>query len=95
MTLYIAVYLAAVILAGFILPPIDKHRAEKSEWRIPEKTLFIVAFLGGALAMYISMRIFHHKTLHKRFMIGLPVIFILHIIAAAVFIYALYRVSLT
>lgn len=72
-------YLLVISIVGFILPPIDKSRAKRGVWRIPEKTLFIVSLLGGAVAMYISMRIFRHKTLHKRFMIGIPLIIVLHI----------------
>ena len=72
-------YLMVISIVGFILPPIDKSRAKRGVWRIPEKTLFIVSLLGGAVAMYISMRIFRHKTLHKRFMIGIPLIIVLHI----------------
>lgn len=71
------VYFGAVNAVGFILPAVDKRRAKKNKWRIKESTLFLVSILGGAVAMYISMRLFHHKTKHKRFMIGIPVIIIL------------------
>lgn len=57
----------------------DKTFAKKEMRRISEKSLFIVGFLGGALAEYIAMQHFRHKTLHKRFMIGLPIIFIVQI----------------
>ena len=70
-------YLIIISIIGFILPPVDKSKARKNKWRIRERTLFIVSALGGSVAMYISMRIFHHKTKHKRFMIGIPVIIIL------------------
>lgn len=69
-------YLIIISIIGFILPPVDKSKARKNKWRIRERTLFIVSALGGSVAMYISMRIFHHKTKHKRFMIGIPVIII-------------------
>ena len=68
------VYLGIVNVAGFILPAVDKRRAKKDRWRIRESTLFLISALGGSVAMYISMRLFHHKTKHKRFMIGIPVI---------------------
>lgn len=68
-----------ISIIGFILPPVDKSKARKNKWRIRERTLFIVSALGGSVAMYISMRIFHHKTKHKRFMIGIPVIIILQL----------------
>lgn len=73
------VYLGIVNVAGFILPAVDKRRAKKDRWRIRESTLFLISALGGSVAMYISMRLFHHKTKHKRFMIGIPVIIILQL----------------
>ncbi len=53
----------------------DKHRAKHGIWRIPEKTLFLLALAGGSAAMYITMLIIRHKTKHMRFMLGLPFIF--------------------
>mgnify|MGYP004664154255 FL=1 len=73
------VYLGIVNVAGFILPAVDKRRAKKDRWRIKESTLFLISALGGSVAMYISMRLFHHKTKHKRFMIGIPVIIVLQL----------------
>lgn len=73
------VYLGIVNVAGFILPAVDKRRAKKDKWRIKESTLFLISALGGSVAMYISMRLFHHKTKHKRFMIGIPVIIVLQL----------------
>ena len=72
-----AAYLIIISIIGFILPPVDKSKARKNKWRIRERTLFIVSALGGSVAMY--MRIFHHKTKHKRFMIGITVIIILQL----------------
>lgn len=77
------IYIGVISIVGFILPAVDKIKAQQGKWRISEKTLFIVSLLGGSFAMYLSMRIFRHKTKHKRFMIGIPVIIILQI--AAVF----------
>lgn len=73
------VYLGIVNVAGFILPAVDKRRAKKDRWRIRESTLFLISALGGSVAMYISMRLFHRKTKHKRFMIGIPVIIVLQL----------------
>lgn len=73
------VYLGIVNAAGFILPAVDKRRAKKDRWRIRESTLFLISALGGSVAMYISMRLFHHKTKHKRFMTGIPVIIVLQL----------------
>lgn len=71
---YLILYLAVINVISFIAAFSDKILAVKHKYRISEKTLFILAFIGGAPLMYASMRIFHHKTLHKRFMIGLPLI---------------------
>ena len=56
-------------------------------WRISEKALFILALLGGSVAEYFTMRLIRHKTLHKRFMIGLPVIIIIQLILIFILIY--------
>ncbi|MFI3115673.1 MAG: DUF1294 domain-containing protein [Clostridia bacterium] len=72
-----------IIIVSIITPIIvilDKKFAETNQSRVPEKTLFTLAILGGALAEYITMNSIRHKTLHKRFMIGLPIIFISQII---------------
>ena len=77
------VYLGVISIVGFILPAVDKIKAQQGKWRISEKSLFTVSVLGGSVAMYISMPLFHHKTKHKRFMIGIPLIIVLQL--AAVF----------
>lgn len=68
----------------------DKRKAVKGTFRIPEKTLFILAFSGGGLAEYLTMRLIRHKTLHKRFMIGLPLIIIAQLIILVFIFYTLY-----
>ena len=75
------VYLGVISIVGFILPAVDKINAQQGKWRISEKSLFIVSIIGGSVAMYISMRLFHHKTKHKRFMIGIPLIIVLQLTA--------------
>lgn len=76
-----AIYFALISLITAIVTAADKHKAKKGAFRISEATLFILAFLGGALAEYCTMRLIRHKTLHKRFMIGLPAIIILQLTA--------------
>lgn len=76
------IYLAAVNLAGVAAVFWDKWRARHSAWRIRERTFFIFALLGGTPGVYAAMRLCRHKTLHRRFMWGLPAIFLLQ--AAAV-----------
>ncbi len=69
-------WLAVMNLAAFVLMGLDKRRARKDRWRIPERTLFLPAILGGALGGLLGMRVFHHKTLHRRFSIGFPVLLV-------------------
>lgn len=57
----------------------DKLVAGKKRSRVPEQTLFLLAILGGSAAMYLTMLLIRHKTKHKRFMLGLPLIILLHI----------------
>lgn len=73
---YFLIYLAAVSLVAVIMTVSDKSRAKKHKRRIAEKTLFGTAVLGGSAAMYLTMIAIRHKTKHKRFMIGLPLIMI-------------------
>lgn len=72
--LLLLVYFLSVSFYSAALTCTDKRLAVKGGRRIPEKKLFGAALLGGGAAMYITMRIIRHKTLHKRFMIGLPLI---------------------
>jgi len=65
---------------AFVTAGIDKYLAKKNKRRISESTLFTLALAGGAVGEYVSMKLFHHKTLHKRFMIGLPVIIAVQLI---------------
>ena len=77
---YILIYIAAISVISVITCIYDKLAAIKDKRRIRERTLFTLSFLGGAAAMYLTMRIIRHKTLHKSFMIGLPIIIIFHIV---------------
>ena len=82
--LVMLIYFLIISFYSIMLTCSDKHLAVKGSRRVPEKKLFGAALLGGALAMYITMRTIRHKTLHKRFMTGLPVIIILQT-AAVIF----------
>ena len=74
----IIIYLCLINLAAFILMGIDKRRAVEGRWRIRESVLLIAAAAGGSLGAVLGMDLFHHKTKHKKFMIGLPLILALH-----------------
>ena len=75
-------YLIIANLAGFLLMGIDKRKARKNKWRIPEKTLFVTALLGGSIGSILGMRVFRHKTKHTAFVIGMPCILLLQILLA-------------
>ena len=70
------IYFIAISLISVIVCVADKARAKKGKWRIKESRLFLLSALGGGAAMYITMRLIRHKTLHKQFMIGIPLIII-------------------
>lgn len=71
---YLALYLLFINVISIVLCLADKLKAKLDGWRIPEKTLFITSLIGGSVGMYITMQLIRHKTKHKRFMIGLPII---------------------
>lgn len=77
------IYITLVSVITFIVFGIDKLKAKKSWWRIPESTLMVLAVIGGSIGALLGMYVFHHKTRHKKFTIGIPVILILQIAAAA------------
>lgn len=77
----ILLYLLAINLFGFFIMWLDKRKAKKGAWRIPEKTLFIVTALGGGIGTIAGMYTFRHKTQKLNFVLGFPVITILEIIA--------------
>ena len=82
----ILIVLAAVNLLAFALYGIDKLKAKKGAWRIPESTLLLVAFLGGSLGALLGMELFRHKTKHAKFKVLVPLFLILHI-ALGVYIF--------
>lgn len=79
---WILLLLAAVNLLAFVLYGVDKLKAKKGAWRIPEATLLLVAFLGGSLGALLGMEVFRHKTKHAKFRILVPLFLILHITLA-------------
>jgi uncharacterized membrane protein YsdA (DUF1294 family) len=73
------VYLAAINVVAFFMYGIDKWKAKKSKWRISEATLLLMAVLGGSIGAWLGMKVWHHKTLHKKFRYGVPAIIIVQI----------------
>ena len=80
MNTLLIVYLLLINIAAFALFGADKRKARRGDWRISEKGLFLSAVLGGSLGAMIGMRLFHHKTKHWYFVIGIPAILVLQII---------------
>lgn len=81
----IIIYFVIINIIGFLIMYIDKQKAKKGKWRIPEKTLFIITALGGGIGTIAGMYIFRHKTQKIAFVIGFPAITILEIIALLYF----------
>jgi len=77
-------YLIFMNLLGFFLMGLDKWKARHQKWRIPEKTLFLAAILGGSIGSIAGMQVFRHKTKHTSFKIGMPCILLLHILLAVI-----------
>ena len=73
-------YLVIINAAGFLLMLIDKWKAKKNRWRIPEATLFLVAIIGGSIGSIAGMYTFRHKTKHIKFIVGMPLILALQIV---------------
>ncbi len=84
----LSAYLIIMNIAGLFFMGIDKAKAKRHAWRIPEKMLFLVSMLGGSAGTWAGMYLFRHKTRHWQFVIGMPSILIFHIILA---VYVLYR----
>ena len=83
--------LAAVNAATFLAYGIDKWKAKHSKWRISEASLLLMAVLGGSVGAWIGMKVWHHKTLHKKFRYGVPLILIAQITLLAYIFYHLRR----
>lgn len=85
---YIVSYLIIINLIGFVIMGVDKLKARKRAWRIPESTLFVVALIGGSLGTTIAMHVFRHKTRHWYFLYGMPAILIIQIAIIVMLIYS-------
>ena len=76
---YLAYYLLAINAVAFIVYGIDKYKAKKAKWRIPEVTLLLLAVIGGSIGAWMGMKVWHHKTMHKKFKYGIPAILLIQI----------------
>lgn len=77
---FLFAYLLLINAAGYLIMLIDKRKAIKNLWRIPERTMFIIAILGGSLGIYAGMKTFRHKTKHAKFTIGIPLILTIQVV---------------
>lgn len=84
---YILIYFAIINLLGIAVTCADKIKAKNDMWRIPEKTLWLFGVLGGAIGTYLCMKIIRHKTKHKSFMIGMPLLIVLQIVLVIICFY--------
>ena len=72
-------YLLAINAVAFIMYGIDKYKSKKAKWRISEATLLLLAVLGGSIGAWMGMKVWHHKTMHKKFKYGIPAILLIQI----------------
>ncbi|MFA4180872.1 DUF1294 domain-containing protein [Xylanibacter rodentium] len=77
--LFIAIYIIAVNLVTFVTYGIDKYKSIKRKWRISEATLLTMAVIGGSIGAWTGMKVWRHKTMHKKFTIGIPIVFVIHL----------------
>ena len=86
--LHIAIiYLTVINVVAFFMYGIDKRKAKKSKWRISEAALLMMAVLGGSIGAWLGMKVWHHKTLHKKFRYGIPLILIAQIVLVLLVLY--------
>ena len=74
MVIYLLNYLVIINIIAFMVYGIDKLKAKRGKWRIPEATLLFLAIIGGSIGAWCGVKVWHHKTLHKKFRYGIPLI---------------------
>ncbi len=83
---WVLYYLLGVNILTFLVYGIDKSKARRKAWRISECTLLMLAVIGGSVGALFAMRLFHHKTLHKKFRYSVPLIMALQVVVALMLI---------
>ena len=76
------VYLVLVNAAGLLFMFVDKQKAQRGQWRIPEATLMLTAAIGGSVGSLLGMYLFRHKTRHSKLTVGIPLILVLQVALA-------------
>ena len=83
----ILIYLAVINVVTFFMYGVDKLKAKKSKWRIRETALLGLAVLGGSIGAWVGMKVWHHKTQHKKFKYGVPAIIIVQLVIIGYILY--------
>jgi uncharacterized membrane protein YsdA (DUF1294 family) len=83
----IVYYLIIINIVTFLVYGIDKWKARKTMWRIREASLLMLAVLGGSIGAWLGMKVWHHKTQHKKFRYGIPAIIIIQLVIIGFFLY--------
>ena len=78
----ILIYLLIINVVAFFVYGIDKYKTKHDKWRIPEAVLLLLEAIGGSIGVWCGLKVWHHKTMHKKFKYGVPVIFILQVVLA-------------
>ena len=76
----VLIYLVVINVVAFVVYGVDKYKAKRGRWRTPEATLLGLAAIGGSIGAWLGMRVWHHKTMHKKFQYGVPLILIAQIV---------------
>ena len=84
----ITIYIAVINFISFVVMGIDKYKARKRAWRIPESTLFVLAIIGGSIGSIAGMHLFHHKTRHWYFLYGMPAILIIQVVLVLALVFS-------
>ena len=87
---YTIAYLVIINALGYLLMLVDKKKAKKGAWRIPEATLLTIAAIGGSMGALLGMYHFRHKTKHPKFTVGIPLILIAQVATIGLIIHFLY-----
>ena len=82
----ISIIIVIINIVTFFVYGIDKYKAKKGKWRIPENSLIGLAIIGGSIGAYLGMRVWHHKTMHLKFKYGIPLIIVIQLIIVYMFV---------
>lgn len=82
----ISIIIVIINIVTFIIYGIDKYKAKKGKWRIPENSLIGLAIIGGSIGAYLGMKVWHHKTMHLKFKYGIPLIIVIQLVIVYMFV---------